>query len=124
MPLLTATTTSTIALTPTQTIITNVPDAVIICCALAWHGNALSGQDCPRQHLDRIIATACASHTHHQLLNWRSHTTPSTWDLRWRWAHRLTRKRYPHSLGIRTLPADHTELPAAPRLTRAPRATR
>lgn len=98
-----------------------VPDALIICCALAWHGNALSGLDYDSRQIERLVTVTRVTHTTKQILQWRAHTTPSTWDVRWRWAHRVTRTHFTDAPGLSTLPPDHMDVHAAPPAANAPR---
>jgi hypothetical protein len=87
-------------------------EALLICCALAWHGNPLTGLDCNRTLVQRTITIAHHTYTARQILAWRTHTTPASWAIRWRWAHAVTTKHFAHAPGLNDLPHDHHDLPA------------
>lgn len=87
-------------------------EAMLICCALAWHGNPLSGLDYQPSTAERTVAIARHTHTLRQILAWRTHTPPDSWAIRWRWAHRVTTQQFSHAPGLDNLPHDHHDLPA------------
>lgn len=89
-------------------------DATVICSALALMGNPLAGLDMQYSYAERILATVRARHSNTEILNWRSDTTPAEWDLRWRWARKVTLRHYPAAPGAADLPLDHF---TAPQLT-------
>jgi hypothetical protein len=99
----------------TTTTATTTPptEAMLICCALAWQGNPLTGIDNQAATAARIVVTRTyTANTPPQILAWRTHTPPDSWAIRWAWARRITANAYPNALGLATLPHDHHELPA------------
>ncbi len=88
-----------------------VTEAMIICSALAWKGNPLSGLDIHTGYAQRIVNTTRLQHEPHEILNWRADTDPSSWTLRWAWGSRVIRQRFPYAVGLDTLPRAHEELP-------------
>jgi hypothetical protein len=87
-------------------------EAVLITCALAIAGNPLSGLGVDAEAIRRIHTRARAEHTDTQLPRWRDHVDSSLWDLTWGWARQTTRRCFPDAEGIKTIPADYTDLPA------------
>lgn len=84
--------------------------ALLTCCALAWHGNALAGLDMNPDYARRIARTTLDTATHTELLAWRSNTPPASWDLRWNWALRILRLHFTSLPGIADIPRDHHAL--------------
>lgn len=90
-----------------------IVDALITCCALAWKGNPIAGLDLQPGYAHRLITRTRAEHTDQQILAWRTDYTVSadSWDLRWGWALRMTRRHFRSHPGLAALPTDHNELP-------------
>lgn len=98
----------------------DITEALILCCALAWKGNALSGLDHHRSYAENIITATRTSHSTHQILHWRADTHPNTWNLNWKWARRLILAHFPNTSGADALPLSHHDaLPAATTLPAA-----
>jgi len=88
-----------------------VTPAVLIACALAREGNPLAGMD--PDYINRTQTSAREKYSDAELLNWRDHANPGTWDYTWSWARRMTRTYFDQAEGVEELPSDHTHLPTA-----------
>lgn len=82
-------------------------EAVILCSALAWKANFLAGLDLDPTYAHRIITATQNTHTTNEILQWRAHTEPESWTLRWGWARRIMLTHFADTPGVTHLPADH-----------------
>jgi len=87
-----------------------VTAALLVACALAWHGNPLAPVAGYGLRARRLVACARSSYRDAELLDWPAHVAPALHTMRWDFACAVVRAHHRELPGAADLPDFHDSL--------------